>query len=272
MEDLVNNISLLSQVLEIATRAGREILEVYENDFTIKYKRDGSPLTIADQRAHNLIKRSLQDLTTNIPVLSEESSVKTFKQRSSWSRFWLVDPLDGTKEFIRHSGEFTVNIALIERCRPVLGVVHTPVSGISHYAAQGNGAFHCTSTGQSRKIQVRPVTGSPVIMTTSRSHSSGEVLRYRQNIEKSLGPVETVSLGSSLKICLVAEGSADIYPRLGPTSEWDTAAAHCILMEAGGEIIDVCGKSLCYNKTDILNPWFFACGDIRVDWAGFLSD
>jgi len=257
---------LLDQVLEIAVLAGQEILDVYENDFAVDYKGDGSPLTIADRRAHTLIQEKLEQIVPKIPVLSEESKPEAVEQRQNWDRFWLVDPLDGTKEFVKRNGEFTVNIALIEKNRPVLGVVHTPVQSMSHFAAEGAGAFKIEAQGERMPISVREAVKGQVTMVASRSHSGEEVDRFREAVELDFGPVQIASMGSSLKLCLVAEGAADIYPRLGLTSEWDTAAAHCVLNVAGGSVIDLAGNPLVYNKPDILNPWFLACGGKNVNW------
>ncbi len=260
---------LLDQVLEIAVLAGQEILDVYENDFDVDYKGDGSPLTIADRRAHTVIQKNLEKIVPKIPVLSEESTPEVFEQRQNWNRFWLVDPLDGTKEFVKRNGEFTVNIALIEDNRPVLGVVHTPVSSISHFAAEGAGAFKINAQGERTAICVREAVKGQVTMVASRSHSGVEVDRFREAVELDFGPVQIASMGSSLKLCLVAEGAADIYPRLGLTSEWDTGAAHCVLNVAGGSVVDLTGHPLVYNKPDILNPWFLACGGKHVNWTRY---
>ena len=257
---------LLDQALEIAVLAGREILDVYENDFDVHYKGDGSPLTIADSRAHTLIQEKLVQVTPEIPVLSEESNPEALEERLNWDRFWLVDPLDGTKEFVKRNGEFTVNIALIENNSPVLGVVHTPVKSISHFAAEGIGAFKIDGGGTRQAISVREAVMGQITMVASRSHSGEEVDQFREAVERDLGTVEIASMGSSLKLCLVAEGLADIYPRLGLTSEWDTGAAHCVLNVAGGSVVDLAGKPLVYNKPDILNPWFLARGGNNVNW------
>ncbi|NKB77865.1 MAG: 3'(2'),5'-bisphosphate nucleotidase CysQ [Gammaproteobacteria bacterium] len=270
MTELLNE-ALLSEILDIAIDAGKEILDVYENEFDVEIKGDGSPLTMADQHAHNLIEHRLGKLETVIPVLSEESSGKVFEKRRNWQRFWLVDPLDGTKEFVKRNGEFTVNIALIENGMPILGVVHTPVRAISHYAALGLGAFRCEANGEVNPIHVRKSTREVMTMVASRSHAGADVEKYQKNLEKDAGEVQVTNMGSSLKICLVAEGKADIYPRLGPTSEWDTAAAHCVLMVAGGKMVDITGKPLEYNKQNILNPWFLACGDPEIDWVQYVE-
>jgi 3'(2'), 5'-bisphosphate nucleotidase len=263
---------LLDQVLEIAIQAGKEILDVYENEFEVDYKGDGSPLTIADRRAHALIVEKLQVLDADIPILSEESEESVLLERLKWSRYWLVDPLDGTKEFVKRNGEFTVNIALIDNKCPILGVVHTPVSGISHFAANGVGAFKKEVNGEIKTISVRVPSKNQIVMVASRSHSGVEVEQFRHGVEEDLGSVDIASMGSSLKICLVAEGSADIYPRMGLTSEWDTAAAHCVLNIAGGSMIDLDGKALIYNKNNILNPWFLACGGEGIDWIEYVDD
>ena len=260
--------TLLNQVVDIAVQAGKEILDVYENsDFNVEIKGDGSPLTIADKRAHQLIESSLSSITPDIPVLSEESAKEVFDQRRSWSKFWLVDPLDGTKEFVKRNGEFTVNIALIDQGRPVMGVVHTPVQGQNHFAETGKGAFKSIAGGTVKRISIRALDPGSVSMVASRSHRGVSVEQYLAHLEQQLDHVEILSMGSSLKLCLVAEGKADIYPRLGPTSEWDTAAAHCVVEAAGGKVIRLDGSPLTYNKENILNPWFLACGDPDFDWV-----
>ena len=260
--------TLLHQVVDIAVQAGQQILEVYEhNDFDVEIKGDGSPLTVADRRAHRLIESSLSSLTPDIPILSEESTQEAFEQRRGWTRFWLVDPLDGTKEFVKRNGEFTVNIALIDQGKPVIGVVHTPVQGKNHFAEKGGGAFTSVLGGDISEITSRAVDPKGISMVASRSHRGVAVEQYLSNLKQQLDQVEILSMGSSLKLCLVAEGKADIYPRLGPTSEWDTAAAHCVVEVAGGKVIRLDGSPLIYNKENILNPWFLACGDPGFDWT-----
>ncbi len=260
---------LLEPVCAIAAAAGNAILEVYRQPFTVEEKGDGSPLTLADRRAHELIVERLAELTPQWPVLSEESAESAFEQRHQWQRFWLVDPLDGTKEFVRRNGEFTVNIALIDDHRPVLGVVHTPDRGVTHYAAKGHGAFRTDADG-SQPIRCRRRPAQGVCLVASRSHAGAAVDAYREALEAEVGEVTTTAMGSALKICLVAEGSADIYPRLGPTSEWDTAASHCVLNEAGGRLLEPGGEELAYNKSSLLNPWFLAIGDASHDWLRYL--
>ncbi len=257
----------IEQVIRIAMAAGDEILEVYNSpDFNVETKGDGSPLTLADRRAHERIVAGLAAFTPEIPVLSEESGQDVFSNRHQWDQFWMVDPLDGTKEFIRRNGEFTVNIALIENRRPVVGVVHTPVQGVTHYASPESGACR-RENGADGPIRVRSADPADTVMVASRSHAGAAVQQYRARLESMVAGVSLASMGSSLKICLVAEGQADIYPRLGPTSEWDTAAAHCVLESAGGCVVRLDGSPLIYNKENILNPWFLACGDPEFDWC-----
>ena len=260
----------LQQVVAIAVDAGAEILDVYAGEFEVAVKDDGSPLTLADRRAHDLIDQRLRRLDPGIPVLSEESGATAFAQRRRWKRFWLVDPLDGTREFVKRSDEFTVNIALVEGNRPVMGVVYAPVTGVSFYAAAagvGAGAFKRGADGKPAPIRVRPFNREKAIMVTSRSHATAAVETYRARLAREVEQVEVTGMGSSLKICLVAEGLADIYPRLAPTSEWDTAAAQCVLESAGGRLTTLAGQPLIYNKANILNPRFLASGDTGFDWV-----
>jgi 3'(2'), 5'-bisphosphate nucleotidase len=259
---LIDSNALLPQVCAIARAAGRVILEVYARDFTVTRKHDDSPLTEADQLAHGLIRRELARLTPALPLLSEESAPEELAQRRAWERYWLVDPLDGTKEFLKRNGEFTVNIALVDGHRAVLGVVYAPVLDRLYFGAIDQGAWR-ESEGAVRTIGVRRTVTAPLRVVGSRSHPSPALAAYLE----ALGPHEITDMGSSLKICLVAEGAADIYPRLGPTSEWDTAAAQAILESAGGRMIDAAGQPLRYNsKDDLLNPHFLAFGDQQQDW------
>lgn len=252
----------LDDACAIAIEAGRCILEVYEREFSITHKDDDSPLTEADRVSHELIAAHLRALVPALPLLSEESASADYAARANWKRFWLVDPLDGTKEFISRNGEFTVNIALIEDGRPVLGVVHVPVRGETYFACRGHGALLQTSGHRPRPIRTRRFTGRNPIVVASRSHAGKETSAFLQ----SLGAYDVVSMGSSLKFCLVAAGAADVYPRLGPTMEWDTAAAQCVVEEAGGRVLDVRGRPLTYNKADLHNPWFIVSGAGDHDW------
>jgi 3'(2'), 5'-bisphosphate nucleotidase len=249
--------ALLDPVLEIATAAGEAIMEIYDSDFGVELKDDRSPLTQADRAAHRIIVEGLARLPVPLPVLSEESAGSEIEGRRRRSRFWLVDPLDGTKEFIKRNGEFTVNIALIEGHAPVLGIVVAPAIGVAYGGAVGHGAFRLAG-GVRVPISVRRPAAEPLRVVGSRSHASPELAAFLD----ALGPHELKSMGSSLKICLVAEGEADLYPRLGPTSEWDTAAAEAILLSAGGSMMDLEGRPLSYNAREtLLNPHFLALGD-----------
>ena len=260
--------ALLEQVVAIARRAGERILDIYRRDFSIEHKDDRSPLTEADMAAHRIIVEQLQALSPCLPVLSEESAAIPFEERSKWSRYWLVDPLDGTREFIKRNGEFTVNIALIDRHEPVLGVIVVPVTDVCYYASRGHGAFVQRAAAPARQIRVRPLDRGDVVVAGSRSHAGDALLAFLDR----LGSHELVSMGSSLKFCLVAEGKADVYARLGPTSEWDTAAAHCIVTEAGGRVTDTAMQPMRYNtKESLLNPHFFASADTRHDWSQYLA-
>ena len=264
----MNDDKLLAPLLDIARAAGQAIMRVYATEFTVEKKEDKSPVTEADYAAHQVIVADLKRITPDLPVLSEESADILFAERRRWDSYWLVDPLDGTKEFINKNGDFTVNIALIQNGMPVVGVVYVPVTGMSYYGSVGVGAFKRDQDGQASPIKVRKlVEGRPVKVVASRSHR-GELL---DGYLAKLGPHETVSRGSSLKFCLVAEGLADVYPRLGPTSEWDTGAGHAVLLAAGGQVIGMDGKPLPYNsKESLLNPHFIAYADSSRDWRAYL--
>ncbi len=255
--------ALIDDVAALARAAGAAILEIYGGDVAVDLKEDRSPLTDADRVAHTIIRRGLLEMGQSWPLLSEESASTELVTRRGWTRYWLVDPLDGTKEFLKHNGEFTVNIALIDAQRAVLGVVYAPALHRLYCGAIGAGAWRVDRDGLRTPIHVREHAVSPVRVVGSRSHPSGELGAYLE----ALGPHELVPMGSSLKICLVAEGAADLYPRLGPTSEWDTAAAQAILESAGGRMMDRAGQPLRYNaKDDLLNPHFLAFGDPGYDW------
>jgi 3'(2'), 5'-bisphosphate nucleotidase len=268
MPDVKNQRDLLESTLEVARAAGRAILTVYAQDFSVEHKDDRSPLTEADMAAHHIIVAGLQALTPGVPILSEEEAAISYAQRSQWRTYWLVDPLDGTREFIKRNGEFTVNIALIEDHQSVLGVIYVPVSGVCYYAARGAGAYREEPGAASQAIRVRSWQGGHITVAGSRSHSDKRFDRFIAQFDDHT----IISMGSSLKSCLVAEGKADIYTRLGPTSEWDTAAAQCIVEEAGGSLLDTTMRPLRYNtKESLLNPFFIVCGDARHDWTKYLA-
>ncbi len=263
-----NLAALMPAVRRLAATAGQRIMAIYATDFTVSHKDDRSPLTQADMAAHDTLVHGLAELTPALPVLSEESAAIDFAERARWPCYWLIDPLDGTREFVSRNGEFTVNIALIADHRPVLGVVHVPASGISYSAHHGGGAYKTASAGTPQAIHARRLDGGPVIVVGSRSHRGESLNRFLNR----LGEHELISMGSALKSCLVAEGRADIYPRLGPTSEWDTAAAHCVVEESGGHVTDCALRPLRYNTKDsLLNPHFLVFGDASRHWAGYLA-
>ncbi|MDH0140646.1 3'(2'),5'-bisphosphate nucleotidase CysQ [Aeromonas caviae] len=249
----------ISELEPIARAAGEAIMSIYRQPFAVEYKQDESPLTAADKGAHEVIVQALARLTPDIPVLSEESSLEVMAARLGWSRYWLVDPLDGTKEFVSRNGEFTVNIALIEQGTPRWGLVYAPVLDKLWYGGKGIGAW-CVADGRHEAIQTRPHDAGRVWRVVgSRNHLSQETLEYLARFgELERGEIELVSMGSSLKFCIIAEGEAELYPRLAPTCEWDTGAAQAVLEGAGGSVTQLDGSPLCYNKPDILNPWFVA--------------
>ena len=251
--------------IKASRQAGVKILEVYRTDFTVALKEDRSPLTRADTAAHRVIRDCLDK--TGLPTLSEEGRDIPYEERRGWRRFWMVDPLDGTKEFVRRNGEFTVNIALIEGGRPVLGVIYVPVKDLLYFGARGVGAFKRDAFAASAEMEdlvagsvrlpVERLQRRPFTVAASRSHVTAPLQAYLTGLEAEHPDMVTVSAGSSLKFCLVAEGAADQYPRLGPTMEWDTAAGQAIVEGAGGRVVEYDGGTpLRYNKEDLLNPWF----------------
>lgn len=261
MSDFVLNENSINAVSDIAIEAGNKILAIYDKDFAIYDKSDSSPLTEADLAAHHYIVDALQGLC-DLPILSEESSDITWEERKSWTRYWLVDPLDGTKEFIKKNGEFTVNIALIEFGVPTFGVVHAPVLEKTYVGAKKLGAY-VLQDGQKTTIKAKPHTsGEAWKVVGSRSHQSPEINKIMDALD---GEKELIAMGSSLKLCCVATGEAHLYPRCGPTSEWDTGAAHAVALAAGAKVtvldvdapFDADAHPLRYNqKESILNPYF----------------
>ncbi|HTE40546.1 MAG TPA: 3'(2'),5'-bisphosphate nucleotidase CysQ [Steroidobacteraceae bacterium] len=254
---------LREAVIGLAKRAGAAIMDVYAGNIEVTAKSDASPLTIADLRAHEIILAGLHALTPQWPVLSEESSEIPFAERSTWSTYWLVDPLDGTKEFVSRNGEFTVNIALVHHHNVALGVVYVPASDTTYSGAPGLDAQRQQGGGPSQTICVTSKVSQPVRVVGSRSHRSAELDAYLSR----LGAHAILSMGSAVKFCVVAEGGADLYPRLGPTSEWDTAAAQAVVEAAGGVVCLLNGERLRYNtKQELLNPSFMVFGDRSRDW------
>lgn len=249
----MNDTDLLEEIVNLARRAGEKILTIYAKDFNVEYKDDKSPVTDADLAANDVITAGLKALTPDLPILSEESAEISWQERQTWQRYWLVDPIDGTKEFIKKNGEFTVNIALIENGEPVMGVVHAPALNVSYFAANSIGAFkECDEARIELKVTRKDNQGT-IQVVGSRSHPSPDLAEYLTQFDD----VNMVPKGSSLKLCLVAESTADVYPRLGPTSEWDTGAGHAVAKIAGATVTQLDGSPLLYNqKESYLNPYF----------------
>jgi 3'(2'), 5'-bisphosphate nucleotidase len=257
--------SQLQAVIAVAKAAGKCILGIYESeDFDVKLKSLDSPLTRADVASHELITQELRELS-QLPILSEESK-KTipYEERALWDRYWLVDPLDGTKEFIKRNGEFTINIALIRTRTPVLGVIYAPALNLIYYALGGQGAFKQTSEEAPTRLRARKSAGGPLKIVASRSHRGPALDEFLDRIKD----YECLPVGSSLKFCAVAEGAAHLYPRLGPSMEWDTAAGQCIAEEAGAIVTDLQSKPLTYNKPNLVNPDFVVTVP-HVNWQNW---
>lgn len=255
-------------VLFIAREAGEAIMAIYRNSFDVSHKADASPLTAADLAAHRVILDGLRRLTPGWPVLSEEAADIPWETRQNWHTYWLVDPLDGTREFIKRNGEFTVNIALIEQNEPIFGVVQSPVTGEIWHAEQGRHAYRRRGDVD-EMLRTRAPAQPPLKVAASRSHRD----RRTESVLARMGGIEEVSLGSSLKFCRIAEGALDVYPRFGPTSEWDTAAAQCILEAAGGALLAPDGRAFRYNRrATLLNGDFIALGDPSLPWRNWLDD
>jgi 3'(2'), 5'-bisphosphate nucleotidase len=263
-----NDLTLARQVGAIARTAAAAILPIYHSDFAVQTKPDASPLTAADLAAQRVILAGLAALQPAWPVVSEEARATAWPQRRQWSRYWLVDPLDGTREFVKRNGEFTVNIALIEDHHSVLGAVLAPVTGELYLAASGAGAWlQLQPDAPWQRLSTRPLA-RPAMLAGSRSH--GNLPAATLDALLGVGH-QRVTMGSSLKFCLVARGMADVYLRLGATSEWDTGAAQCVLEEAGGALLDLHGAAIAYNgKESLINPEFIAVGDTTVDWVARL--
>lgn len=261
----LNNQEVILDILNIAIDAGKEILKIYKKNFNVDLKADNSPITEADINSNNLIKKRLIEIEKNIPILTEESLVN-WETRRVWKKYWLIDPLDGTKEFINRNGEFTINISLIENNNPVFGIIYSPVKSVLYYAYKNYGSFkvytnrNLRSLNNLEKINVVKKSYSITRIIGSRSHSNTE---FNEWVKSKFTNFELIKIGSSLKFCHLAEGTADIYPRFGPTSEWDIAAGHIILQEAGGKLRSIDNDEILYNtKENILNPYFIAYGNI----------
>ena len=272
---------LLDTVVALCRRAGEEILRIYRDpeSLQVSRKEDDSPLTAADLAAHKVLTAGLEGLLPGVPLLSEEGCVPPWETRRQWQRYWIIDPLDGTKEFINRNGEFTVNVALVENGEAVLGVVYVPVQQICYAGYRGaSGAAAWKYAGGERRAIATRALGAVMsgdeafVLVASRRHGADAVVDLQESLRQRFGELQTRNMGSSLKLCLVAEGCADLYPRLAPTSEWDTAAAQAIVEAAGGQVLTDELRPMRYNtREEILNPWFYVVGDKHFDWAPLLS-
>ncbi len=252
------NEQLIVSTVKIAKKAGKAISQIYNSDFDYKLKSDSSPITIADNLSHQIITERLKILTPEIPIISEEDCEIDYKIRAQWSQYWLVDPLDGTKEFINKNDEFTVNIALINKNTPILGIIHIPVTNETYWGSRSNGSFYLNENNDKKQLYVSERINSPLRIAVSRSHPS-EIL---DSLLKQLVDYEILEAGSSIKFCMIASGQADCYPRFGPTSEWDTAAGEAIVHAAGGHVMTASGNSMNYNKKEtFINPNFIVSND-----------
>jgi len=276
--DTIQYDKLILTTILAAKRAGEAILEVYDSDFAVEQKDDKSPLTLADKRSHEIIENVLEQTVTannsTVPILSEEGKEIPYDERIKWEYFWLVDPLDGTKEFIKRNGEFTVNIALIHKHKPVLGIIYIPVKDVFYFAAINFGAYKLENSSiltedlsieelidKSQKLPLNSNDKTTLTVIGSRSHTSEEFTEFVKQLNQKHENVEFISSGSSLKLCLVAEGKADVYPRFGPTMEWDTAAGQAIVEQAKGTVMEAeTNEPLNYNKSNLLNPFFIVSG------------
>jgi 3'(2'), 5'-bisphosphate nucleotidase len=276
--DTIQYDKLILTTILAAKHAGEAILEVYDSDFAVEQKDDKSPLTLADKRSHEIIEKVLeQTITVNnstVPILSEEGKETSYDEREKWEYFWLVDPLDGTKEFVKRNGEFTVNIALIHKHKPVLGIIYIPVKDVFYFAAKNFGTYKLENSriltddlsieeliDKSQRLPLVSNNKTTLTVIGSRSHTSEEFTEFVRRLNEKHENVEFISSGSSLKLCLVAEGKADVYPRFGPTMEWDTAAGQAIVEQAKGTVMETeTNKPLTYNKNNLLNPFFIVSG------------
>ena len=251
----------MEDITGIAVRAGDAIMKIYKKDFSVVYKNDDSPLTEADKKSNEIICSRLKGTYPEIPIISEENKEIPYETRKNWEYYWLIDPLDGTKEFVKKNGEFTVNIALIKKNRPIMGVIYAPALNLLYYAENGKGAFKINDNGQKYKLPINNEKSVDSIkVVSSKSHLNTETETFINSLHRQYKRVELLSIGSSLKICLVAEGSADIYPRLAPTMEWDIAAGDIIASESSRKLFKYengkLNDSLRYNKKDLINSWF----------------
>lgn len=266
-------IFLVEQISTLCKKTGEVILDFYESPsrWKVQTKPDASPVTQADLKAHECIIKTLSILTPSIPILSEEAAVIPYAARQHWRQYWLIDPLDGTKEFIEQTDEFTINIALIENQKPILGFIYAPAKDLLYCGGTDVTPFK-EHQNLRESIRVSKVGENQLIIVTSRRHGVDKLATFVEKLQHHFGEIIQKPVGSSLKMCQIAEGLADFYPRLGPTSEWDTAAGEAILTAAGGKMVDTEFNSLLYNKPSLLNPSFLAMGDRDFDWSLLLKD
>jgi 3'(2'), 5'-bisphosphate nucleotidase len=257
----------MARVVLAVREAGRAIMSTCGGAGVVQAKPDRSPLTEADLASHRILTRRLAEISPGLPIVSEEDGLAPFERRASWPAYWLIDPLDGTKEYLARNGEFTVNVALISKGRPTLGVVGVPARDTVFTGDVLSRVARRIDTQGVTSLATRAYRGGGPIVVASRRHGGDQLSQALSRLEQAHGPVTLRNVGSALKLCMVAEGDADLYPRLAPTSEWDTAAAHAVLEAAGGAVLQLCGTSLRYNKPDILNPAFVAVSDAAVDWT-----
>lgn len=248
----------IQKINSIAKKAGDEIMKIYQQDFDVDYKKDNSPLTKADIHSNEVIIKNLENLYPDIPVLSEENNEIPYKTRKNWEYFWLIDPLDGTKEFVKENGKFTVNIALIYKNTPILGVIYAPALNLLYYAQKDRGAFKQEENKIPQRLPIYHHTLNDNLKAiVSKSHYNQKTREFVNNLKNQYKKIEFISIGSSLKFCLIAEGKADIYPRLAPTMEWDVAAGQVIIEQSGGRVVNFNNKTpLNYNKENLFSPWF----------------
>lgn len=263
-----SELKILSQEInQVARASGHIIREYFQSSYNIDIKDDKSPVTTADLAANDHIEQQLDTLTPDIPRISEESDNTSYEVRRHWETFWLIDPLDGTREFIKNRPDFTVNIALIHQNRPILGSIYLPMSDQLYYATEGSSAYRCDQADAPILITVTANTHPTPRICGSRAHHNKLMQTFLDNV----GEHELIARGSSIKSCLVADGSADIYPRFGPTWEWDTAAAQCIIEQSGGHLTTLDMNALSYNKESLLNPSFLAFGNKNTDWKTYIT-
>ena len=267
-----NRAHLLDEIVSLVRAAHVEIMRVYARPVELRLKEDQSPLTEADLASHRVLTQGLARLTPHLPVVSEEGGLPDALMRASWQTYWLVDPLDGTKEFLARNGEFTVNVALVEHNRPTLGAVGVPARDQVFVGDVAHGIARRLDSSGVRDLRARRYQGAPATVVASRRHGGAQLEGALKALELEHGPIELRNVGSALKLCILAEGEADLYPRLAPTSEWDTAAAHAVLDASGGAVLQLGGAPVAYNKPDILNPKFVAVADPHAGWLSWFAE